>query len=198
MAAPNPAAQSVVNALANHNVLLMKMQMLSLAKNYSVMDENQQVLCRISLDAGQNLTGAAVKALVGKWAARSMTYTYSVHDTTGAVAMTIQKGSGAWTSQFDIVDPATAGTFGSIRMKRGFLGGMKAQWVTPQGQVLMQTQGNIVRRKYRILGPDGKEVGKVRHKMLAIRDVWELELEPGSNHLYSAIFATILDFEKKM
>ena len=31
-----------------------------------------------------------------------------------------------------------------------------------------------------------------------IRDVWELELGQGSNHLFSSIFATILDFEKEM
>jgi len=62
----------------------------------------------------------------------------------------------------------------------------------------LHTKGTIVRRKYAILRPDGKEVGRVRHKIPAIRDVWELEFESGANHLYSAIFATILDFEKKM
>jgi len=41
-------------------------------------------------------------------------------------------------------------------------------------------------------------VGRVRHKILAIRDVWQLELNPQINHLYSALFATVLDFEKKM
>jgi hypothetical protein len=38
----------------------------------------------------------------------------------------------------------------------------------------------------------------VRHKILAIRDVWQLELDPRVNHLYSALFATVLDFEKTM
>jgi uncharacterized protein YxjI len=198
MSGYGPAAQNVIASLANHSTLLMKLQILSLAKNYDVMDESQQVLCRISLDAGQNMTGEALKALVGKWAARTMNYTYSVHDASGNVAMQIRKGSGAWKMQFDVVDAQAPITYGSIRMKRGLLGGMKAEWVTPGGQVLMQTKGNIVRRKYVIQGPEGREIGKVRHKILAIRDVWQLELDPGANHLYSAIFATILDFEKKM
>ncbi|HEV2231151.1 MAG TPA: hypothetical protein VGS18_03075, partial [Thermoplasmata archaeon] len=60
------------------------------------------------------------------------------------------------------------------------------------------TKGNIIRRKYEIRDGANRPVGHVRHKILAIRDVWQLELSPGVNHLYSALFATVLDFEKKM
>jgi uncharacterized protein YxjI len=84
-------------------------------------------------------------------------------------------------------------------MKRSLIGGLKASWIAPGGgQTIMMTKGNIIRRKYRIVDAGGREIGHVRHKILAIRDVWQLQLEGGVNHLYGAIFAAILDFEKKM
>ena len=206
MVGMNPAAQNIVNSLQGQPMLLMKMQILSLGKNYWVMDKDSKPLCYIGLDAGQNVTGAllgsAVSSLagdyVGRYVQRSQAYTYTVKDQSQQVAMLIRKGAGGNTSRFDIVDAATGGNFGAIDMKRSLIGGLKATWVAPNGAPLMSTKGNIIRRKYSIVGPDGREVGRVRHKILAIRDVWQLEFESGANHLYSAIFATILDFEKKM
>ncbi len=202
----NPAAQNVVQALANQSVLLMKMQILSFGKNYDVMDQNNTVLCRIGLDAKQNMKGALVGAavsqiagdFVGRWAKRSLQYTYTVKDAAGALAMEIRKGSGGNRAQFLVVDPQAGGSFGTIDMRRSLIGGLKASWLLPNGQPTMSTKGNIIRRKYRIVDPAGQEVGRVRHKILAIRDVWQLELEAGANHLYSALFAAVLDFEKKM
>ncbi|MCI4359308.1 MAG: hypothetical protein L3J95_02655 [Thermoplasmata archaeon] len=187
-------------------MLLMKMAILSLGKNYSIMDSNQRVLGTISLDAGQNLTGALIGSAVsqvaggyvGRWAARRREYEYEVKDSQGQLAMHIRKGKGGNTSVFQVVDAATGGSFGHIDMKRSFIGGLKAAWVAPDGSQLMSSKGNILRRKYAIVGANGAELGKVRHKILAVRDVWQLELGPGTNHLYSAIFATILDFEKQM
>jgi uncharacterized protein YxjI len=206
MAGMNPAAQNIVNALQGQPMLLMKMQILSLGKNYWVMDQAQKPLAYIGLDASQNvsgqLLGSAVSQLagdyVGRWAARSMQYTYTVKDASNQVAMLIKKGSGGNKSRFDVVDAVTGGSFGAIDMKRSLIGGLHATWVGPNGAPMMVTKGNIIRRKYSILGPDGREVGRVRHKILAIRDVWQLEFEAAANHLYTAIFATILDFEKKM
>ena len=96
------------------------------------------------------------------------------------------------------MDPQAGGSFGTIDMRRSLIGGLKASWLLPSGQPAMSTKGNIIRRKYRIVDPAGTEIGRVRHKILAIRDVWQLELESGANHLYSALFAAVLDFEKKM
>jgi uncharacterized protein YxjI len=202
----NPTAQAVVQSLSGHAMLLMKMQILSLGKNYDVMDEQQNVLCKVGLDAGQNVKGAMVGAAVsqlaggyvGRFAQRSMRYTYIVRDAQGNPALEIQKGSGGNTTEFVVVDPQLNVTLGKIDMKRSLIGGLKASWVSPQGQTYMHSKGNIIRRKYEIVGPDGKSVGRVRHKILAIRDVWQLELDPQINHLYSALFATVLDFEKKM
>jgi len=206
MATPNPSAQWIIGALANRPRLLMKMRILSFGKNYDVMDEVQNVICTVGLDSGQNikgqLLGSAVGAIaggyIGRFAQRSLQYTYLVKDPNGNVAMEIRKGSGGNRTQFSVVDGATNGSFGIIAMKRGLFGGLKAQWLAPNGQPIMSTKGNIIRRKYAIVDPNGREIGRVRHKILAIRDVWQLEFEQGANHLYSALFATILDFEKKM
>lgn len=206
MAGWNAAAVGIMNAMTNQGVLLMKMKMLSLGKNYDIMDKDQHVLASIGLDANQNMTGAAVGAAVsaiagdyvGRFAKRSLSYTYDVTDPAGNLALQIKKGSGGNTTQFTVMDPSTGATAGTIDMKRSLFGGLKAHWVAPTGQPLMATKGNIVRRKYAITNPSGQQIGHVRHKMLAIRDVWELDLNPGTNHLYSAIFAVILDFEKKM
>jgi uncharacterized protein YxjI len=202
----NPVAQSVVQGLSGHPLLLMKMQILSFGKNYDVMDAQSQVLCKVGLDAGQNVKGqvlgAAVSSLaggyIGRFAQRSLAYTYLVRDAQGNPALEIRKGSGGNKAEFQVVDPSTNVLLGKIDLVRSLIGGLKASWVAPDGQVYMHSKGNIIRRKYEILGPDGKSVGRVRHKILAIRDVWQLELSPQINHLYSALFATVLDFEKKM
>jgi uncharacterized protein YxjI len=206
MAGLNPVAQNIVQALSAQSTLLMKMQILSFGKNYDVMDANQRPLCRIGLDAGQNVSGqllagavgAVAGGYIGRYAARSMNYTYTVKDAAGNLGLEIRKTGGGNHSTFQVVDPAGGAPVGSIDMKRSLIGGLHATWIAPSGPPLMVTKGNIIRRKYAIMGPDGREVGRVRHKILAIRDVWQLELDPGSNHLYSAIFATVLDFEKKM
>ncbi|MCI4330274.1 MAG: hypothetical protein L3K19_00285 [Thermoplasmata archaeon] len=207
MAAPvNNVAQSIISGLAPQQKLLMKMQILSLGKNYDVMDANERVICKIGLDASQNMTGALVGSAVasvageyiGRFAQRSLTYTYLVRDAQNQVALEIRKGSGGNTAAFQVVDPAAQAVIGTIQMKRSLIGGLKASWVAPNGQVLMTTKGNIIRRKYNLVGPDGAQIGHVRHKILAIRDVWELAFDGPTNHLYSALFATVLDFEKKM
>ncbi len=206
MATANPAAAQILQSLSGQTKLLMKMRILSLGKNYDVMDANQQVLCQVGLDASQNMAGAAVAGaisavagdFVGKMVARNREYTYTVKDPGGNLAYEIRKGKGAYTAEFSIVDPMANAVVGKIGMKRSLIGGLKAVWMDPAGQTYLHTKGNIIRRKYQIMGADNRPVGHVRHKILAIRDVWELDLDPQVNHLYSALFATVLDFEKKM
>lgn len=197
---------SIVESLSNQGTLLMKMRILSFGKNYDVMDSNQKLLLTIGLDANQNVQGQMVGAAVshiaggyvGRWAARRREYTYDVKDPQGNLALQIRKGVGGNTATFQVVDVTTQATVGRIELKRSLIGGLKATWVAPEGLVYLHTKGNILRRKYEILGPQGESWGRVRHKILAVRDVWQLELDPRVNHLYSALFATVLDFEKKM
>jgi uncharacterized protein YxjI len=202
----NPTAQSVIQSLSGNSTLLMKMQILSFGKNYDVMNEQKQVLCKVGLDSGQNVKGMAIGAAIGsvaggylgRFAQRSLEYTYMVRDAQGNPALEIRKGSGGNETQFLVVDPPMNALLGTIHMKRSLIGGLKASWVAPSGQEYMHSKGNIIRRKYEIVGADGRSLGRVRHKILAVRDVWQLELDPQVNHLYSALFATVLDFEKKM
>jgi uncharacterized protein YxjI len=201
----NPTAQKVIQTLSGQSTLLMRMRVLSFGKNYDVMDPNQTVLCQVGLDAKQNVKGALIGSAVsqvaggyvGRWAQRSLSYTYIVRDAEGVAALEIRKGSGGNQAEFLVVDPQTNVQLGKIDLKRSLIGGLKASWVAPDGQAYMHTKGNIIRRKYKIVDPNGSEVGHVRHKILAIRDVWELQLQSQVNHLYSALFATVLDFEKK-
>lgn len=154
----NPTAQAMVQNLSGHSMLLMKMQILSFGKNYDVMDEQKQVLCKVGLDAGQNVKGAVIGSAVsqlaggyvGRWAERSLTYTYIVRDAQGNPALEIRKGSGGNKAEFVIADPQTNVVLGKIDMKRSLIGGLKASWVAPDGQVYMRSKGNIIRRK----GPD--------------------------------------------
>ena len=184
----------------------MKMRILSLGKYYDMMDLNQTGLMTIGLDSGQNvkgqLLGAAVGAFaggyVGRWVTRRRDYVYDVKDPQGNLVLQIRKGVGGNSATFEVVEVATQALVGRIEMRRSLIGGLRATWVAPSGQVYLHTRGNILRRTYNILGPQGESFGRVRHKILAVRDVWQLELDPRVNHLYSALFATILDFEKKM
>ena len=207
MAGMNPAAQTLIQSLANRSSLLMKMRILSFGKNYDVMDEGKNVLCTVGLDAGQNvkgqLFGAAIGQLagdyVGRWAARGLAYTYTVKTPQGQLALNIIKSPGGNRATFDVRDPLTGASAGTILLKRSLIGGLKATWMAPgTGQAIMETRGNVIRRTYRIVDASGREIGHVRHKILAIRDVWQLHLEPAINHLYGAVFAAILDFEKEM
>lgn len=202
----NDAASRIVSSVANQPLLLMKMRILSLGKNYDIMDRDQRVLYHIGLDSQQNVSGAVFGAAVsslagdylGRYAQRSLSYTYDVTDTSGTLAMQIRKSGGGNSSRFDVVDAQTGGSFGYIEMKRSLIGGLKAAWKTGDGQTIMSSKGNIIRRKYVIVGGNGAEMAKVRHKILAIRDVWQLELQPQVNHLYASIFSIVLDFEKTM
>lgn len=202
---PNMSKQAFNNvntALEGNSEILMKKAMISFGKNYTVMDQNQKPLMFVRLDAGQNVTGSLVKGAlggVGRILARRMSYTYRVNDANDQNALEIRKGTGAYKSQFDVVEPDSGDKIGVITMKRGFIGGMQAHWQDPKSnETLLSTRGNVMRRKYVITGPAGNEVAKVRHKIAAIRDVWKLELSQGTNHLHSVIFASILDFEKEM
>jgi uncharacterized protein YxjI len=203
---PNPIASMIMQQLTTQGTLLMKMRILSLGKNYDVMDTNHRVLCQIGLDAGQNISGQMLGSAVaqfggdylGRYAQRSLSYTYIVRDAQGQPALEIRKEPGGNKADFRIVDPQSNALLGTIHLQRSLFGGLKASWISPQGQTFLQSKGNIIRRKYELLGPDGRSVGRVRHKILAIRDVWQLELDAQANHLYAALFATVLDFEKKM
>lgn len=195
----NDALDNIKKALEGKTDLLMKKKILSVGKNYAVMDENQNHLCYVYLSATQNVVGNLLSGALGSWAGREMGYTYIVQDADNQEALIVKKGAGAWKASFGIFDAVSGEQEAMISLKRGLVGGMQAQWQDKlSNQVTMTTKGNVLRRKYSILDQTQQEIGHVRHKIAAIRDVWNLGLTQGANILNAAIFATILDFEKEM
>lgn len=193
------ALENINNALAGQSELLMKQKLVQLGKNYWVMDSNQKTLCNVRLDMGSNIAGNLISGIAGKWAGRMGKYTYVVSDANDQTALEIRKGSGSFKTFFEITEPDTGETIGGIGLQRSLVGGMQAVWQEPQsGNPLITTKGNVLRRQYAMLDPNGNEIATVRHKIAAIRDVWQLKINGPENHLHSVIFAAILDFEKEM
>jgi hypothetical protein len=175
----------------------MKMRILSFGKYYDVMDASSNVLCTIGLDAGQNVAGQMVGAAVselagdylGRWAARRREYTYDVKDPQGNLALQIRKGVGGNAATFQVVELPAQNEVGRIELRRSLLGGLKASWVAPNGQVSDEGEHHR-RKKDRRPGARGRSATRS-----CIRDVWQLELMPASN--LPALFATVLDFRKR-
>lgn len=195
----NEPLDTINKALSGKTDLLMKKKILAVGKNYAVMDENQNPLCYVYLDAKQNVVGNLLSGALGSWAGREMGYTYIVQDAFNQNALIVKKGAGAWSANFGIFDAVSGEQSAMIGLKRGLIGGMQAQWLDKEtGNTLMSTKGNVLKRQYAILDGSNTEIGHVRHKIAAVRDVWNLRLTPEANILNAAIFATVLDFEKEM
>lgn len=195
----NEPLESINKALSGKTELLMKKKILAAGKNYAVMDENQNPLCFVYLSAKQNIVGNLISGALGSWAGREMSYTYIVQDAFNQEALVLKKGAGAWSANFGVFDALTGDQTAMINLKRSLIGGMQAQWIDKEsGQAQMHTKGNVLKRQYQIVDSNGNELGSVRHKIAAVRDVWMLKLDPGANILHAAIFATVLDFEKEM
>lgn len=195
----NEALETINKALEGKNSLLMKKKILAAGKNYAVMDENQNPLCYVYLSAKQNIVGNLLSGAIGSWAGREMAYTYVVQDAFNQDALIVKKGTGAWSSNFGVFDAVSGEQLAMISLKRSLIGGMQARWTEKESsQATMVTKGNVIKRQYAILDQSGSEVGHVRHKIVAVRDVWNLSLNEGASILHAAIFATVLDFEKEM
>lgn len=195
----NEPLKNITSALSDKTELLMKRKILAIGKNYTVMDKDQNPLCYVSLSAGQNIMGNMLSGALGSWVGREMEYTYTVQDTHDQVALVLKKGPGAWSANFGVFDFVSGEQTATLSLKRSLIGGMQAQWLDQgSNQATMVTKGNVIRRQYSILDQSQQEIGFVRHKIVAIRDTWNLNLSPQANILNAAIFATVLDFEKEM
>ncbi len=191
---------NIKDALKGKTELVMKKKLLAIGKYYAVSDTEGNTLCFVNLSWGSNLMGNVVSDHMGKWMGRSMRYTYTLTDANEKIALEIKKTGGAWDSNFNVVEPDKNQIIGIIQLKRAFvIGNMKAQWLNYESKnVEMSVNGNIMRRTYNIINSSGKEIARVRHKIAAIRDTWNLEINSGEDNLYSIIFSTVLDFEKEM
>lgn len=196
---PNEYLENINKALSGKTELLMKKKMIAVGKNYAIMDEDQNPLSYIYLDAKQNVVGNLLSGALGSWAGREMGYTYLVQDSYNQNALVVKKGAGAWSANFGVFDAESGEQYAMIGLKRSLIGGMQAHWQEKNAsQPDMSTKGNVLKRQYAIIGSNGAELGHVRHKIAAVRDVWSLKLAPEANILNAAIFAVVLDFEKEM
>ena len=129
----------------------MKMQILSMGKNYDVMDPNQTVLCRIGLDLGQNVSRSdARKCHRGlHWEVCGPEHELHLQGegSRGNVGLEIRKTGGGITPNSKWSTPSWERRSGLIEMKRGLMGGLDATWVAPSGQPLMNTKGSILHRQ---------------------------------------------------
>lgn len=193
------ALNNVTSSLSGKSDILMKKKILALGKNYTVMDTSQEPLCYVNLNMGSNIAGTLIAGNLGKWAGRTLQYTYVVQDANRQDALLIKKGPGAWSTNFSVLEEQSGEQIATISLKRSLIGGMEAQWYDPASDsVTMVTKGNVIRRQYSIVDHNQNEIGFVRHKIAAVRDTWNLKLEPSANILNAVVFATVLDFEKEM
>jgi uncharacterized protein YxjI len=194
------ALNSITAELNGKEEILMKKKIVALGKHYNVMDKDKNNICSVHLSWGQNLGGESISQYGGKWIGRSMKYTYKIKDNQDELALEVKKYAGSWKTSFEVVEPETGTIIGKILLKRSFLiGGIKARWTkSDSDDPVMTVKGNVMRRKYLIVGSDGKEIAKIRHKIVAVRDVWPIKLYDKKMGLQAIIFAAVLDFEKEM
>jgi hypothetical protein len=167
------------------------------------MDAEKNHLFTIQGDAGQNLTGNALGALIGggsnsyfgRLAARSVNMTYSLVNAQGATAATILKEGGANHSRFTLVDSLGQPSV-SITLERGIMGGITATATAPDGRPMLQTSGNLVRHNFMIKDSSGKDLAKVHEAWVAVRDTYNIDMLGDVDPLYPLVFTILIDFEK--
>jgi uncharacterized protein YxjI len=182
---------------------LIQHQVISLGHSYRVMDPEKNHLFTVRGDAGQNLSGNALGSLLGgsnsylgRMAARSVNMTYSLVNAQGTVLGSIQKQGGANQSQFTLVDSAGQRRV-VVALQRGLVGGITATAVSPEGQPMLQTSGNLVRHNFMIKGPGGEDLAKVHEAWVAVRDTYNVDMLGNIDPLYPLVFTILIDFEKE-
>jgi uncharacterized protein YxjI len=181
--------------LAGRTQFKVRQRALSIGATYDVMDENKNPLFKIKQDASQAVGTALVGALAGKMAKRYMKRSYEMLTVDDRSVGKIAKGSGAFKAGYTIT-LNDGRVIGVINTKRSFIGGLKATLLDPQGKPMIQTKGNLIRRKYFMKDGAGNEVAKVTAKMLQIRDTYDVELKANMHPIYPLTFAIIIDFQK--
>ncbi len=182
--------------LAGRTSFLLRQRALTIGATYDVLDDQKNPLFKIKQDAGQAVGAALVGALAGSIVKRHMKRSYAILTNDDRPVGMISKGSGAFKTAYTIT-LADGRMVGYINVKRGFIGGLKASLLNGQGQPMISTKGNLIRRKYAMKDPAGTEVARVTAKMLTLRDTYSVILAGNSMHpIYPLTFAVIIDFEK--
>ncbi len=203
-----PIAEGLRLVLGSHStVSVHRKETILHARNYEVMDANRQrLLCLVKeatirfdpkMYAGMGLPSAGTEA-----AKLTKTGGFLVEDSAGNTALMVlkfrrQERDG---HTYHVVDPEAHAFVGFIHAKAPPRKPVtEAVWATVDGRVLMSTSGKRPGEggyAYVLSDPDGRELSIVRHRALAFRDIWDIEMKPGSEHLASMILATVWECER--
>jgi uncharacterized protein YxjI len=189
--------------LAGRSKFIIRQKALAIGDTYTVMDENKADLFIIK-QAGKEavkaaLVGAALGAIagdaIGGIGKRRMERNFDIMTLDGRWVGRIYKGKGAYKSPFDVT-LSNGQLVAKIATKRSFIGGLKASLLDGNGQPMISTKGNLIRRKYMMKDNGGNEIARVTAKLLQIRDTYTVELKGNMHPIYPLAFAIIIDFEK--
>jgi uncharacterized protein YxjI len=182
---------------------MIRQKALAIGDTYTVMDENKSDLFMIKQGGKEAvkaaLAGAAFSALAGDTlggiAKRRMERNFDIMTLDGRWVGRIHKGKGAYKAPFDVT-LSNGQIVAKIATKRSFIGGMKATLLDANGQPMITTKGNLIRRKYMMKDNAGNEIARVTAKILQIRDTYTVELKGNMHPIYPLSFAIIIDFQK--
>lgn len=181
--------------LVGQKKFLLRQRALAIGATYDVLDENKNALFKIKQSAGEAVGTALVGAVAGRLAKRYMKRNYDILTADDRGVGKIAKGSGAFKTGYTIT-LNDGRTIGVINVKRSLIGGLKASLLDMNGQPMISTKGNLIRRKYMMKDNGGNEIARVTAKMLQIRDTYSVELKGQMHPIYPLTFAVIIDFEK--
>lgn len=174
---------------------MIRQKALAIGATYTVMDENKNELFMIKQSGGEAMKTALVGAVAGKTLGRRQERNFDIMTLDNRWVGRIHKGKGAFKAPFDVT-LSNGQPIAKIATKRSLIGGLKASLLDAQGQPMISTKGNLVRRKYRMKDNAGQEIATVKAKMLQIRDTYNIELKGNMHPIYPLSFAIIIDFEK--
>lgn len=181
--------------LGGKSTFLVRQRALAVGATYDVMDESKNPLFKIKQSGKQAVGTALVGAVAGRLASRYMERSYQMLTTDDRPVGVIAKGSGAFKAGYSIT-LNDGRVIGVINTKRSLIGGLKASLLDGKGQPMIQTKGNLIRRKYMMKDNQGNELARVTAKLLQIRDTYKVELKTQMHPIYPLTFAIIIDFQK--
>ncbi|HYA57621.1 MAG TPA: zinc-ribbon domain-containing protein [Thermoplasmata archaeon] len=198
---PTSSDLSGALGLRGQRSFLVQHQVLSMGHSYRVMDSNKNHLFTVRGDAGQNIQGNMLGSLVGggylgRFAARSVTMSYTLVDPQGTVHGSVVKEGGGNSSTFTLTD-SSGQPWVVISLSRGVMGGITATAADGQGRPLMSTGGNLMRHNFMIKDAAQKDLAKVHEAWVAVRDTYNVDMLGSIDPVYPLVFTIMLDFEKE-
>jgi hypothetical protein len=200
----SPVAEGLHQVLGSHPTLVLWRKETFHGRTLHVMDTTRQrILCLLKqgmvtykpVAEGTVPAGGGVDGRTGL----RQTKGYVLEDPAGRLAIVIPKFGmpDALAIRLWVVDPGTSDLLGQIDLGRSERE-IVMTWATSRGEPVMKVN-RLLNRTSSYENPisdrDGHEVGLIRKSKWAFRDIWELDLKPGSDHLFCVIFSAIWECE---